>query len=168
VTGITVNFEGVDLNKGLYANYPYLIKTSKEVSELSLTAQVDPDEESAVAEYKKGNEGEVYGRFIGTLHAGETIPADNLFVKDNKFYYSTGITTIKAFRAYLWLDDVLSDASMSVGLSIRVDGDITHVEEMTTAADDADVYDLSGRKVQSGMDLERGVYIIGGKKIIVR
>ncbi len=172
VTGITVNFEDVDLNKeGLFANYPYLIKTSKEVGEFSLTTKLEPDEENAVAEYdngKKGKQREVYGRFIGTLHAGEYVPADDLFAKDNNFYYSTGITTIKAFRAYLWLDDVLSEASMSVGLSIRVDGEATLVEELTTAADDANVYDLSGRKVQSEKNLEKGVYIVGDKKTIVK
>ena len=31
-------------------------------------------------------------KFIGTLKAGATIPADNLFISDSKFYYSKGTT----------------------------------------------------------------------------
>lgn len=171
VTAISVTFDDVALSSGLDANWPYLIKVSAPVDEFLLTAKVEPAEDDAIDEYDNGKTGkqrQVWGQFIGTLHAGETIPNKNLFLSDNKFYYSTGITTIKAFRAYLWLADELDDASNANGLSLRIGGETTHVEDLTTTAKNMDVYDLSGRKLQYSKDLEKGVYISNGKKVVVK
>ena len=170
VTSISVNFENVNLSNGLEANWPYLIKVSNLVEEFSLTAKVEPDEDAAVAEYDNGLTGKrrvVWGQFIGTLHAGDEIPNMNLFISDNNFYYSTGNTTINAFRAYLWFDDKLSDTASANGISLRIGGESTHVDGITTTAE-RNVYDLSGRKLLSDKNLEKGVYIMNSKKVVVK
>ena len=166
---ITVNFTDVNIDAdGFFANYPYLIKVSSNITEFNITAKVDPDEANAVAEYAegRGTKRHVYGTFYGTLHAGGFVPANNLFLSDNKFYYSTGISTIKAFRGYLELEDVISSASSCI--EIRINDGATRVEELNMESKGGMVYDLSGRKMLSDKNLERGVYIVDGRKIIVK
>lgn len=169
VTAITVNFDDVNLGEGFYANYPYLIKVTAPMTEFSVTAKVDPDEENAYAEYdngRTGNNRKVYGTFKGVLHSGGYVPANDLFLSDNKFYYSTGISTIKAFRAYLNLVDVMPSSSASV--AIRINEGTTRVEGLSTPAQTGNAYDLSGRKMLSDKNLEKGVYVIDGQKVVVK
>ena len=171
VTAITVNFTDTDLSEGLYGNWPYLIKVSASVTAFTLTAEIAPDEESAVAEYdngKKGKQRVVYGRFIGTLHAGETVPENDLFISDDKFYYSTGISTIQAFRAYLWLDDKLT-AGGAASVGVRIGGRTTFVDELAAPTGDSIfVYDLIGRKLQNADAITKGIYIKGNRKMLVK
>ena len=42
------------------------------------------------------------------------------------------------------------------------------MEEMIVYSDETDVYDLHGRKVSPRHQLEKGIYIIGGKKVVIR
>ena len=172
VTALIVNFAVTNLSEGFYGNYPYLIKTSKDMTEFEVTATIDPDEENAVAEYDNGKSGKqrkVYGSFIGTYHAGDFIPAKDLFLSSNKFYYSAGKTTLKAFRGYFHFNEVLSnvDDIANVKFSFFLDGTATKVEEMGNGQRAMDnVYDLSGRKIQNPK--QRGVYIVNGKKMTVK
>ncbi len=169
VTAITVNFDDADLSEGLYANYPYLIRVTDSVTEFSVTAKVDPDEENAVAEYDNGKTGKnrkVFGTFKGVLHSGTNVPANDLFLSDNKFYYSTGNSPIKAFRAYLNLVEMMPSSSSSIG--IRINDGTTHVEGLDATDKGGKAYDLSGRRIQSGKNLERGIYIVDGKKVVIK
>ena len=167
---ITVCFIDSDPAEGIYANWPYIIKTSQNVSEFEVTAVVESDEESAVAEYEtgKGKNKKLMGTFTGTLHAGSVIPENNLFLNSNKFYYSTGKTKCKAFRAYFWFFDLLPDMeSASSRISMFVDEDATTRIELNKrqASGKETVFDLQGRRVENAM--QKGVYIKGKKKIIV-
>ena len=170
ICSITVNFDDVDLSSyGFEANFPYLIKVSSPLTEFTVTAKVEPDEDEAVSEYTNGKSGsrkEVYGTFKGVLHSGGYVPANDLFLSDNKFYYSTGISTIKAFRAYLNLVDVMPSSSASV--AIRINEGTTRVEGLSTPAKTGNAYDLSGRKMLSDKNLEKGVYVIDGQKVVVK
>lgn len=47
------------------------------------------------------------GYFIGTYTANTEVPADNLFLSGNKFWYSSGLTQMKGFRGYFELADVV-------------------------------------------------------------
>ncbi|MBQ9666551.1 MAG: hypothetical protein IJV33_08765 [Bacteroidaceae bacterium] len=173
VTGLAVNFKNVDLSEGFYANYPYLIKVTSDITEFDVTAEIDPDEESAVTEYdndKKGKQREVYGSFIGTYHAGDYIPANDLFLSGNKFYYSVGKTKIKAFRAYLWLDDMLTSGSGEAPVRIAINDETTRIADIEKDQILDGVYTLQGvalgqKDVQS---LPKGIYIVNGKKVSVK
>ena len=55
----------------------------------------------------------------GTL-VKTTIPADGLFLSDNKFYYSAGKTNIKAFRCWFELDAVLDKSTYCANLHKNV------------------------------------------------
>ena len=169
VTGLTVNFVATDLSEGFYGNYPYLVKTSKDITEFLVTATIDPDEEDAVAEFTNGKTGpkkEVYGKLIGTYHAGDAIPADGLFLSGNKFWYSTGATIIKAFRAYFEFIEVLSGVA-EAKVRFMVDEDAAAIEGITPDMENGVWYTLDGRQL-NGKPTEKGVYIVDGKKVLIK
>jgi len=173
VTGLAVNFVATDLAEGFYRNYPYLVKTSKEITEFIVKATVDPDEDGAVAEYDNGRTGKqrkVYGSLIGTYHAGEAIPANGLFLNGNKFWYSSGKTKIKAFRAYFMLVDVLSSAGGEAKIRITVDEKPTKIEGIGEPnVIQGAVYNVNGQLVGNDLDLNsqpKGIYVVDGKKVV--
>lgn len=169
VTGLTVNFVATDLTEGFYGNYPYLVKTSKDITEFIVTATIDPDEEDAVAEFTNGKTGpkkEVYGSLIGTYHAGDAIPNNGLFLSGNKFWYSAGATKIKAFRAYFMLNEVLSGVA-EAKVRFMVDEDAAAIEGITPDMENGVWYTLDGRQL-NGKPTEKGVYIVDGKKVLIK
>ena len=174
VTSLTVNFEATDLTEGFYGNYPYLVKISKDITEFIVTATVDPDEEEAVAEYDNGRtckNRKVYGSLIGTYHAGDAIPANGLFLNGNKFYYSTGKTKIKAFRAYFMFNDVMSSTGAEAKMRIIVDEEPTTIKGIGgTDIIQGAIYNVNGQLVGKDLDvnkLPKGVYYVDGKKVAI-
>ncbi len=170
VTGLTVNFVATDLSEGFYGNYPYLVKTSKDITEFLVTATIDPDEEGAVAEYDNGKTGKnrkVLGSLVGTYHAGDAVPDDGLFLSGNKFWYSTGATRIKAFRAYFMLNEVLSSVEAEAKVRFIIDEGVTAIEGITPDMEDGVWYTLDGRQL-NGKPTEKGVYIVDGKKVLIK
>ena len=169
VTGLTVNFVATDLTEGFYGNYPYLVKTSKDITEFIVTSTIDPDEEGAVVEYDNGKSGKqrkVLGSLIGTYHAGDAIPNNGLFLSGNKFWYSAGATKIKAFRAYFMLNEVLSNGA-EAKVRFMVDEDAAAIEGITPDMEDGVWYTLDGRQL-NGKPTEKGVYIVDGKKVLIK
>ena len=85
--------------------------------------------------------------------------------------------SLKGFRAYINVDSESPVAGVN-RLLIDIDGAVTSVGEVldNTAEDGGkmvDVFTLSGVKVKAGVKktealsgLERGIYIVGGKKVI--
>ena len=159
VESITINFVEVDLSDDFTANYPYLIKTSKKITEFSLDGKdISPD--AVIEQYKKGTK--VKGKFIGTYEANTTVPENSLFLSGNKFWYSTGKTKMKAFRAYFTLVDVLTDRS--AGARINVIDETTGIKEVHGSANVEGTYDLQGRKVEEPAN--KGLYIVNGRKVV--
>ena len=169
VTGLTVNFVATDLSEGFYGNYPYLVKTSKDITEFIVTSTIDPDEGGAVVEYDNGKSGKqrkVLGSLIGTYHAGDAIPNNGLFLSGNKFWYSAGATKIKAFRAYFMLNEVLSGVA-EAKVRFMVDEDAAAIEGITPDMENGVWYTLDGRQL-NGKPTEKGVYIVDGKKVLIK
>lgn len=72
---------------------------------------------------------------------------------------------INPFRAYLWTDKPLTNARMSVSF----DDEVMGIQDVTPAVEPAmpqAVYNLGGQRVRTPE--QKGLYIIGGKKYIVR
>ena len=171
VTGITMNFTDVDIADGMEANYPYIIKTKNDISEFNVTATIQPDEDNALVEYDNGMSGNlrrVLGTLKGTLHANTVVPADALFISANKFYYSKGLTKMKAFRGYFVLEDVLSSVSGEAGVRIKVNDVQTGIDAVDglTIGESDNCYDLQGRRL-SRDQISKGVYILNSKKVYV-
>ena len=174
VKSILVHFGDIDIDEeGFYANYPYLIKVSEPVEEFTVRSILEPDEESAIAEYDNGKTGrqrKVYGTFYGTYHAQTTVPESCLFISNNKFWYSTGLTKMKAFRGYFEFVDVLADMA-NANISFSFDGTTGIHEILNRSMADGAVYTIQGQFVGKDIDLKklpRGIYIINGKKQVIK
>ena len=172
VTGISINFEEDDLSEGLSSNYPYIIKTSNDVTEFTLTAMdIEPDDiiQQTYSSGKGANK--KTGSFIGIYQANTVVPNNSLFLSSNKFWYSAGLTKMKAFRAYFTLNDVLTDiGSANTRVLMSFDGDITGINDATHLNANERImkdegYDLQGRKVENP---SKGLYIINNKKVLVK
>jgi hypothetical protein len=102
------------------------------------------------------------------------VPEDGLFISDNKFWYSVGKTNIKAFRGWFELGAVL-DKETDFGakkVTFDIDGDATRIEGLSRdGMEDGAVYTLGGQLVGKDVridQLPKGVYIINGKKRVVK
>ena len=170
LTEIKVLFDVAHLGEdGFFANYPYLIKTSKDISEFMVTSTIEPDEENAVAEFTNGRTGsrkEVYGTFYGTLKAGGKVPANCLFLNGGDFWYSTGVSNLKAFRGYFEFVDILASIENSNSkIQIVFRDETTGIKNIETYVNDKAIYDLQGRRV---VEPGKGIYIKKGKKIVIK
>lgn len=166
LTSINVIFDGAYLDEdGFLANYPYIIKTSKDITEFTVVATIEPDEEEAIAEYIIRRK--VYGTFYGTLKSGTIIPEYCLFLSANKFYYSSGKTPIMGFRGYFEFVDILSSMeNAATAITLRLGEETTSLKMLENGVVTEDkIYDLQGRVVENPSN---GIYIINNKKIIIR
>ncbi len=174
VTQISVSFEDADLSEGFYANYPYMIKTSQDITEFEVNSTIDPDEENAVAEYAegRGKNRHVYGTFIGTYKAQTVVPENDLFISGGDFWYSVGKTKMKAFRAYFELEDVLASldgAGANISMVFDKTTGIRELKEKSLA--EGAVYTIQGQFIGQDIDIKkltRGIYIVNGKKMVVK
>ena len=102
------------------------------------------------------NEGTIY-----TLQAAWDETTDNHLSTSKVAFRQYNGATIQGFRAYLPVANNVRIAGMRI-----VDGDVTRIEGVNAEeSHKVDVYDLSGRRVQRAT---KGLYIINGKKVIVK
>ena len=169
-TSISVNFESAYLEEdGFFANYPYLIKTTKDIKEFMVTAVIEPDEENAIAEFTNGKGGsrkEIYGTFYGTLKAGTVLPNNYLFLNNEKFWYSAGKTSILGFRGYFNFVDILpAQESASKLMNLNIKSAVTGIESVVNEYSNTLIYDLQGRNIAHPT---KGIYIKNGKKYLIK
>ena len=169
-TGITVNFNDAS---AIEANHPYIIKVSEPVEEFTIDGvDIVADEDEAYIEFDNGKSGSrrvVYSGFYGTYHAGTVLDEFTLFLSSNKFYYSDGSIKMKGYRAYFEFLDVLTEieGGPHVKIFFGGDDDETGIDRVITGRrTEDDVYDLSGRRV--GRQPQRGIYIVNGKKVVIK
>lgn len=116
-------------------------------------------------------------KFIGTYIEQEIKSSRRgyfAYLAGNKFYYlGRGNTTIvKGFRGYFDIFDLQDlEGFNAANVNFFVDDDqVTGINDVATSAPVAEgVYDLQGRKVSNDLNtLKRGVYIIDGKKVVIK
>lgn len=156
IVGLQLNFQTATT---ITAHKPCLIKVSSPIS--SFVAD-------GVDVKKKGfpSNGAMKGTYITT-----TLATYSLFLSDNAFWYSKGKTTMKAFRAYFVLDDILAEVeSAEAKIRFVVDEEPTAIEGIATPDVTGEVFTLQGISlgVQDVQSLPKGIYIIGGKKVNIQ
>ena len=163
--GITIKLASVTLTskKGMTAGKPYLIKTSKDIESFDVDGVTIIE---GVTDISKPDENDTPGKMTGTF-VKTKVPADGLFVNDNKFWYSTGKTNIKAFRCWFELGAVLGKATdFSAPVFFSFDGETTGVQNIQRTAGDDRYYNLNGQHVEN---LKKGqIYIKNNKKVVVK
>ncbi|MBR3010740.1 MAG: hypothetical protein IKH91_07995 [Prevotella sp.] len=173
VESIEVSFSSVNTSAGIEANHPYIIKVSDNITEFKLdNVEVNVGEEPLVHFGTTRKFKDFVGTYAVINNLGSEEPC--LFLSGNKFYYATGKTKIKAYRAYFAFYEFLKefDPEASAKVNITVDGEATSIDGMNFQHITEGVYDLSGRKIQLQdgdlNKLQKGVYIINGKKVTIK
>lgn len=125
-------------------------------------------------------------QFVGTYvkcFDNNQIPANSYVLNGNNeggtaglWYYRTVTTKTKGFRG--WLQSANGQASKGIeyeinGVVDQVNGDVTAIEGIEAAQQhDANIYNLNGQLVRQGATstegLPSGLYIVGGKKVVVK
>ena len=173
IVGIKVKFDNVT---EIEANHPYIIKVNKPVNQIiAEEVTIAPEDEPTVSFGTTTGKGKnaVYhpmdfnGTYVADFDFYNAARSTPLFLSSgNKFYYATESTQfMKAFRAYFDFDDVLAsvDASRIVlSLNNETSG-ISQIENK--AMKNENVFDLQGRRVSQP---QKGLYIKGGKKVIMK
>lgn len=161
IVAINVGFTPVT---AIEANHPYIIKVSSAITSFTADAvDIDPEVEPSVQVGKKKAE---KGYLTGTYVADFLVPEDNLFLSGGKFWYSKGLTKMKAFRAYFEFADVLASVEgSSAPVFISFDGETTGINNVKQTVGDNKYYNLSGQQVENP---GKGLYIQNGKKVIIK
>lgn len=162
IVGIKVNFETAN---AIEANHPYIIKVSSPVTGFTLDGvNIDPEEEPTTAAVKRTKK--QWSEMIGTYVAETEIEAQMLFISGGKFWYSTGNTKMKGYRAYFDFYDVLTEVEEAgVKMFFNIDGEETGIENLNAINNlNGATFDLSGRRL--GNTPQHGVYIVNGKKVL--
>ena len=167
-TAIQLNFTEHKLTSSLSSisgGTPYLVKTTQDVTEIKvdqvkLVAAVEPTTVEDV------NYDVLGGKFTGTF-VKTKVPSDGLFISGDQFWYSTGNTNIKAFRAWFDLDVVLNKEIELSRITMNfVDDDTTGITNTNSTNDTNEWYTVSGVKVEK--PVRKGLYIQNGKKKVVK
>ncbi|MBR4388333.1 MAG: hypothetical protein IKT00_04045 [Prevotella sp.] len=116
------------------------------------------------------------GTYNGTADTkGVYAPKGGYAVSNNTIYHLNKDTPIKGFRGWITLTNPVEGEVENV-TGMAVDGimeDLSAIEDIPIVAnglsDDTSVYDICGRRVGTmGTALPRGMYIVNGKKFMVR
>jgi hypothetical protein len=170
IVGITISFQPVT---AIEANHPYLIKVANAIAYNDGftvdNVNINPEAEPVVSfgfTTGKGSKAVYHpADFIGTYVANTTVPENDLFISNNKFHYSAGLTKMKAFRAYFEFDDVLTAIDEASSRIMLIDSEITGIIEHRGKMSDNIYYDLQGRKIENP---GKGLYINNGRKVVKR
>ncbi len=174
-----INLTSTDVTDGVKAGVPYLVQVSEDVTEI--TAEGVYVTAAAPAAQTIGTAGDYTVAITGNYSA-QNVPTNAYFISNNTFYVADAEATVplKGFRAYITLTDDSGEPAQANVRTISIDGNTagdgtTGIEGVSgeTADQLVDVYTLSGVKVKGGVKasealdgLQRGVYIVNGKKII--
>ena len=166
-----VHFKEVNGTLGAYR--PYLLVADAPARLDGENLQVKADRSSIVlysGEYAfSGAVQEVVNSWLASAHA-YILQDDGMF---HKVTTDNPGATVPAYHAYIICPPQASGAKQ---LSVVLDGETTGIGDVTNEATDGKngpVYDLQGRRVADRLDdarhqLPAGVYIVGGRKVVVK
>lgn len=165
-TAISVSFTEVS---SIEANIPYIIKVTSEINEFVVDGVDIQAEEEPCVTVGRTNRG-TFGSFTGS-YVPMIIEAENLFLSDNKLWYSTGLTQMKGYRGFFYFQDVLGSYYTQQAAPMKMcikydDGSVTSINTV-----DADIYlnhenyNLRGMRVDTPY---KGIIIKNGKKYLLK
>ena len=151
----TLNFNTVT---STVANQPYAIKVSSSDS-YSGTATIN----GVTIVNDTPTQSVTNWDFVGTYSNG-TITAGDYYFKDNQLRKATGTQTIKPFRAYLHYT-----GSGSTAPNFVIDGNVTGIAHISADGqmnlEEGAFYNMNGQRVAQPT---KGLYIVNGKKVIIK
>lgn len=175
-SGITLQFTKLAETAGTVANNPYLIKVTKDITYTDgftvKNVTLDPRNNARVSITKEDDDLNAYTIHFFAYLIKSKLPKNSFFISDGKFYkVTTSDKYIKGFRAGFRLTNI--NPAFAKPMGIDIDGETTGIFEIKanerTVTDG--VYTINGQYVGKNVDsntLPKGVYIINGKKKIVK
>lgn len=177
----TFNKDGYDISvTDYYTIVGVTFKKKSEIADNAYSGRVMGDTGSE--EYGKPNQVQFVGTYVKCFDTNQ-IPANSYVLNGNNeggtaglWYYRTVTTNTKGFRG--WLQSVNGQASRV--FEYEIEGVVEQVNGNTTAIDgieaaqqhSANIYNLNGQLVRQGATstegLPSGLYIVGGKKLVVK
>lgn len=177
----TFNKDGYDISvTDYYTIVGVTFKHKNDVKDVNYSARVEGTKGSE--EYGKPNQVQFVGTYVKCFDTNN-IPANSYVLNGNNkggtaglWYYRTMPTNTKGFRG--WLQSVNGQASKV--FEYEIEGVVEQVNGNTTAIDgieaaqqhSANIYNLNGQLVRQGATstegLPSGLYIVGGKKLVVK
>lgn len=171
--GSTVNGDHVTLNfeeqTSMEAQTPYMIKPGTSASSYKLNGVIlEP------AGLKKVEDANHKGiDFVGNYTTGQTLQQNCFFISKNTFYRASGQETMKAYRATFQVPSTLSAAKSMNTVFVGEGGSVTAIDDVHVSPQGSfDVYHINGMLVKKNAidlnGLDKGIYIINGKKYVVK
>lgn len=155
-------------------------KQQKDVKDINYSARVEGTKGSE--EYGTAQQVQFVGTYVKCFDTNNNIPANSYVLNGNNkggtaglWYYRTVETNTKGFRG--WLQSVQGQAKVFEyeieGVVDQVNGDATAIDGIEAAQQhSANIYNLNGQLVRQGATstegLPSGLYIVGGKKLVVK
>ncbi|MCR4916513.1 MAG: hypothetical protein K6A96_12235 [Prevotella sp.] len=164
-TALKIVFANVDLSSGIAANRPYMIKVGNAISEFVVKNVVINPKSVQISKDIDVDDSPCNLAMIGTYKTAK-VAKNNLFVSENKLWYASARTDIKALRAYFKIQGI--NANFYAGARmIMVFGDETtdNIVEVRSGNQDGEYYNLRGQRVDTPA---KGIYIKNGKKVVVK
>ncbi len=174
INGSTLNLNFSEPVSKLTAGKPYIIKWAKgsDISNPVFTGVTVSDANNDF----ESEAGDVPVRFVGTYEKKVFNDEDKtvLFLgANNHLYYpdGKGTTTIGACRAYFKIgdDNNTFNARQLTGFNLNTDSETTSIasDQIVLGDESAAWYSLDGRKL-SQKPTEKGVYIVNGRKVVIK
>ena len=155
-------------------------KQKKDVKDINYSARVMGD--TGNEDFDTKQQVQFVGTYVKCFDTNQ-IPANSYVLNGNNvggttglWYYRTVPTNTRGFRG--WLQSVNGQNSKGFeceieGVVDQVNGDVTAIEGIEAAQQhDANIYNLNGQLVRQGATstegLPSGLYIVGGKKVVVK
>ena len=147
---VSISFKkGTSINHGT----PYLLYLPEAKSGVRFMSKAVNDAIEAVT-------GDAFD-FVG-VYEQTTVNTGDMFIKGGKFVTATTNNYVLPFRSYLQLKVA---GVRSVSITIGEETITTAIDGLTIESNDNVIYNLGGQKVQNA---KKGLYIINGKKVVVK
>lgn len=112
-----------------------------------------------------------------TEGAANPIPANSYVLSGGSWMYATnGVSKVQGLRGWIETDKTSSSKSLIFNIdgvdeeevSTGIDGLFVNGAETNTSISKTGVYSLSGQKISDSTNLPKGIYIVNGRKMIVK
>jgi len=155
------------------ANTPVIIKPSSNLTEVTFTGSIDIVVEDAEV-YTPGSKklrSYMYGTYVPKVIKGDAEEEEfPLYLKNNKLWYAPAAgVTIKGYRAYLVMNENPTAYTDQYGVKMYIDEDLTAINGIDEDRTNGKVYTVDGKYVGKDVNfnrMQKGVYIVNGKKVI--
>ena len=178
-TSVTLEF--ITSTTGVEENVPFLVKPSSAKTEVNFTADgISAADATQTVQFQYAGSGSASSRrriisFVGTYVPVDLTPNDDegfypIFISNNKFYYANG-NSLKGYRAYFNMQAQISGAydKLFPEVKMAVDADPTAIESLDAEYENGNTYTIDGKFVGKNVNLNRmqkGIYIVNGKKVV--